>query len=524
MIIDNEKKTSIYSLNVVFFIGLSLLWAYMLIMHNVFEEWDGVAHYFSGVEFWKSGVYTGWASHFWPPVQPLIISIGDPLLIGKLVALLSGLLILITLYYFLDNFKLKNNQKATVLLLVFSSSFFITGFSVVENHAIEALFYISGLHFFILSESKNSKKLLILSAVLIAIAGLSRYTSYTLALAVGLYLVFQFNKHSIIKFIIFSAVFVIMSSAWWLPNYIMNGSPLSNWQYLNIGSKVHPDGVINWWWANQNNYNSLSDLILKHPKALAINFLKNISISAAIIAVDITSSIFTSLILASALVFVFIKEKSIYLFIKQHVFYILSALLYVMLCSTALVFPEALLPIIILVLVVLCSFLIKASEKNKPIIYIIYFIITTNALVTTKVVIDYTEYQSDRGGQLSDLDDVTKVINRYKKSDSVIASIHPARAYYANTNWIMFPLGDAKSICDIVNYNYSYKIKNFAPKHPVVNDKELEIDFLIITKDIVDLFEFINSDFKVDTYRCGNKLLEPVFNTAKTSVLRIIKD
>lgn len=68
---------------------------WVVLKHDVFEEWDGVMHFFSGF-FWSSFSYKGWASNFWPPLQPLIISLGDPLLLGKLIAVISGVF---TLFY-----------------------------------------------------------------------------------------------------------------------------------------------------------------------------------------------------------------------------------------------------------------------------------------------------------------------------------------------------------------------------------------------------------------------------------------
>lgn len=518
----NENIKIYKTLGYAFFVSLVILWFYSLLMHDVFEEWDGVMHYFSGIGFWQTGSYSGWASHFWPPLQPLIISIGNPLIIGKSIAFISGAIILITIYYFLDSFELSQQGKVTVLALVFSSSFFVSSFSIVENHAVESLFYITGFHFFILSEKNKSIKLLMFSAVLVALAGLSRYTSYTLALTLGIYLLSKLNKENAIKFIIFSAVFCMISFSWWVPNLIMNKSPLSTWQYLNIGSRVHPDGAYNWWWINQDDYNGLSDLIISHPKEFVLNLIKNLLHGIMIIAKNLTSNSYTSIALVVFTLIFLLKENKLILTIRDNYILFLATLFFLLISSTAFVFTDALLPLIILSLSVISAILIKNLENNKSFIFFIVFVIVTNFLITVKETFIYIEHQKERGGQLSNLNEVTEVLNKYKSSSSMIASIHPARAYYANTNWIMFPLAGASSICDIINYNYSDKIKNYAPKYPVVLENNPEIDFLIITKDLASLFDFIGDDLEVYTDKCGGKSLETIYKTADTHVVRVV--
>lgn len=79
-------------ISVAVFIFLVVLYGRVYVNHEVFGEWDGVMHYFSGIEFLETGVHTGYSSNYWPPFQPVLLAMGNPLFIGKLVSLIAGFL------------------------------------------------------------------------------------------------------------------------------------------------------------------------------------------------------------------------------------------------------------------------------------------------------------------------------------------------------------------------------------------------------------------------------------------------
>ena len=64
--------------------------------HTILEEWDGALHIFAASEIAQGAGYTGWASHFWPPLFPLLILALSPLM----TAFAAGKLILSLIHIF----------------------------------------------------------------------------------------------------------------------------------------------------------------------------------------------------------------------------------------------------------------------------------------------------------------------------------------------------------------------------------------------------------------------------------------
>jgi len=502
---------------IVVLLAVTSLWIWLLYSHDIFEEWDGVLHYFSGLNFWESFVYKGWASHFWPPLQPLIISLGDPLVMGKIVALLSGLLVII--YSYLESLRNSLSRSESILVLIFvaSSSTFLLAFSVVENHALETGFALLGVTFFFLSS--ESKKYLVVSAVFIALAGLVRYTSYIYALVLAFACLFRADKKGFYDAALFSIIFVLVSSVWWLPNYFINGSPLATWQYLNVGSRIYPGGSFEWWWHGQNDYKDLSDLIFRHPILFIENFIKNIAYGLVIVAKGLTSHWLTSFLLIATFIYCSItKRKYIFLFFKKNFLIVCAGTGYILLCSIAFVFHDALLPVMMMGTVFLGIFLLKYFRYGAALLLLASI---SNAALSYIDASTYLDYQDDRGGQLASLTEVNDVL--IKDKASLISSIHPARAYYAETGWIMFPLYGVSSLCQVIDYSFSDKVYSYAPKHPVdLNRKSLSISHLVVGPSLKGMDHLIDPDSYLEVIKCENFSAVRIYNDDKgVSVYRV---
>lgn len=497
-----------------------VLWFYLLINLEFFSEWDGIMHYYSGLQFWKDGIYTGWASHYWPPLQPIILSIGDPLITGKIISIGSGFVIIYSIKLLGDLNKLKSIESFKIILAVCSSSLFLINFSEIENHALETALFLLGITIFLYSEKFNSIKLLVFSAIIVAFAGLTRYSSYIIPLVIFIYLITKGGNNKFFKIFVFSFSFILVSSVWWIPNFLMNGSPLATWQYLNLGLNLNPRGRLNWLWIDHEKFNNLADIIKVYPIEFLKNIVKNFTLGIFMVFKNLTSSKYLSAFLIVIFLYFNKNLTKIKSFFLKNLFFISLSFFYLLLCSLAFVFDEALLPISILTMYILYFQLIKINRINS----IFFIIIISLNIVLSKFEIDkLLVNRSDHYGQLPEVNEIKKIIDSKKNNKSVIISINPAVAYYFDIKWIGFPLAGANDICDVVNYNYSKKTINLSPKIPFdLNLNDNPIDFILITKDLDKIHGFINGNLDFERDKCGKKRFTLLYKSSKASLWQVV--
>jgi hypothetical protein len=483
----------------------------------VFDEWDGVMHYYSGKHLIETGRYKGWASHFWPPLQSLLISLGNPLLTGKLVAVFSGIIVLFSANSILLHFYVSKYWRSLIIVSLMSLPFFIRYFSIVENHALETAFYLLTISFYFKFKASKHNYHLIICSILCAAAGLVRYTSYTLALAIGIFLLLYSARKSK-NFFIFSAVFIFVSSIWWIPNYLMNGSPLATWQYLNVGSHVATMHSEEWWWGGQNEHEGFLSIITTYPSEYIQNFLKNIIMSIALIFSSLSALQITLAIVPFLIAIKLAYDQKEFLNNNDVFFVMFSIVLYILLCSTAFVFFEALLPVIILSVLILYTCLSK-YKNNKLINISIYTFLLLN-LIGSYVVIDRYLKDQSTTTQLFEYDIVTKAIKEDSKTaEATIMSIHPAHGFYTQYNWIIAPLAGVNNICDVLKYNVSDKVFNYAPKSNINAKREnLFIDYLIITRGLAKRWAFVNEDLEITDHNECPIYLREVYRSEGVAV------
>ena len=374
-------------------------------------------------------------------------------------------------------------------------------FSVVENHSIEAAFYILSITNFLLFIERDVKKYLFFSAVCAALAGLSRYTSYSLALSIGFFLLFFLKKERLLNFILFSLYFSVISSVWWIPNLIMNGSPLATWLYLNIGLSVAPFYTFDWWWEYQNSYDGVLDIIKNHPFLYIENLAKNILKSILLIASSISFLKMKLSIISLILISIFFYKKSIYKKTskeKSILFIVFSSFVYIFNASNAFVFFEALLPITI-PLILITLILIFANTRSHLLINFSLFFIVSN-LIYGAYLSSIENPQVRDALSLSTHEKISKVIARDSSDLNVlISSIHPVHGYYQNVDWIIAPLGGVNDFCDIIDYNVSNKVFHYAPKSNFnLNKKDMRLNYILITESLTKIWEFVNDDFTIN--------------------------
>ncbi|MEQ5801586.1 hypothetical protein [Halomonas sp. H10-9-1] len=144
----------------------------------------------------------------------------------------------------------------------------------------------------------------------------------------------RFNREGFFDALVFSSVFVVVSLLWWVPNYVMNGSPLATWQYLNVGSRIHPEGSLAWWWGNQDNYDGLSGLVRDYPIAFIENFFKNAVMAVVLTLKGVASHVYISAFLCIAVIFLLAKRwRSSIDFIIFNKAEVVTAVGYILLCT-----------------------------------------------------------------------------------------------------------------------------------------------------------------------------------------------
>ncbi len=530
MIDFQDRRTTFWMLTLLALCAFSV-WGYAFFQHDIFEEWDGVMHYYSGQIIWDKGIYIGWASHFWPPLQPLLVGFGkNPLLIGKVLALLSGVSILFCTYFLLIGHGVSKLTAFIGVLFLLTNKHFLLQSIQVENHALEAAFFIGGVLVFSFFLKKPDYKLIVCCAVLVALAGLVRYTSYSLALAIALYMLYSsYPKRQSLKYtFIFCLIFCLVSLFWWVPNLLLNGSPLATWQYLNIGKAVYPSSGSQWWWSEQINYESTLQLIKAYPLEYLENLGSNVLKSIRLLIESASSAKPIGYVLCIFLFFVFFRERQVKAFKKLSEgvkFLLFVSSLYVFLCSNAFVFTAALYPVLVVfwILLVLGSSTLLVQRSS----YLISVFLIANLMLSVLAVNTYVSNQrADDGGQLASLQEVNSILSQDECiSKKVVMSSHPARAYYSGSKWVMFPDAGYDDLCSLIRFEFPQRIKEYVPKIPVdLPLNQLRPNYLIVDLKLQNKIGIINDQmqFEASTH-CDNQVERIYYNpSSQVALFRVL--
>lgn len=120
--------------------------------HNTFEEYDGVMQFFAGEEIFHGQGYTGWASHFWPPLYSILIgflsNFTSGFFAGKIIAFTSVSIILYLVFQI--SLQLFDDKKIGLLAQIFlmiNPLLFISAMQV-ENNLLEDMFFIFTIFLF----------------------------------------------------------------------------------------------------------------------------------------------------------------------------------------------------------------------------------------------------------------------------------------------------------------------------------------------------------------------------------------
>jgi 4-amino-4-deoxy-L-arabinose transferase-like glycosyltransferase len=477
-------------------IWIPILFAIILLVvspfHSTFKEWDGVMQYFAGREIISGVGYGGWALHFWPPLYPLLMGLGDLVLPGfwarKLISLTAAV-ILVYIAYCLA-VEITNSVKIgllTQVFLVLNPLFFVYSLQA-QDFMLNALFFAAGLLLFFTALRNPEFKRLLVVGLVCGLAGLCEYTSYVLlALPLVFFISTGFRKAALLA-ITFWVGFALVSLPWWYYNAISNGSPLATWQYMTIGSEVVPQegGWRIWWWSGQSNFDNVFSILAAYPAKYLENYVQNVLRSGKLIALS-----------AGALApFVLPAFLESFISMKPRYWLILFGTLFLfvnqvsqsgMLDFTFLVWTTIL---TILSLTFVFRYMHQIQEKY-PTLYKYHF---TNLTIVLLVMAGFmftflktSSFLSDKyfGELLIDLDAVTMALKEHDSNLETkrIMAMHPARAYYAGAKYLATPEYYEGSVEDMVSYTgISERVKTYAPKYPSnMADSDLRADYLIYT-------------------------------------------
>ncbi len=520
------------------FFGLGL---WLIFTCGASAEFDGIMQFNSAREFLRGEGYVGWASHFWPPLFGLLMALGehiaDPLLIGKVISLVSASTLLLVTYRFVYKYSSSVILGWVGQLLLITNSVFFLSALESENHTLDSLFYVAVillvLSLFIENKKgpgparKSMGRSILLIGFLAGLGGLTRYTSYALLPPMVLALLFvrgPFKKKLKSLTAVFS-VFALLNLFWWVSNFKLNGSPLHTWQYLNIGSRVYPGGELVWWWQDQKNYFGLSSILQDFPQEYWLNFVSNLQKIFAILW-DSLRSVIGFWILSLLMVGMFKKKWALNLrerlikLLSSGVLWVGLAFLgvYVILVSQAFVFNEVLLSWIVLFLVGIALLFQKFFEMR---IYRRLVFPVLVVLAFYQIAQNVAKYRSHLFEQAH-----FAQVGELLKSDpaiegKVIMSVNAAYAHYAGSKFLMMPLYyptlDVKGM--IAYLGVLPKVLSYAPKLPVDLDfTQKRADYFIVDEDSRKFFPEVD---RLCEELAQTGFLEAVYKVPRATVYKI---
>lgn len=463
--------------------------------HSLFSEFDGAMHYFSGMDIYNGNGYRGWGSHFWPPLYPLLTGAlamwMDGPAAGELISVASAALLLWVAHRFV--YRLTGNDVIACLaqLLIATNYTFVLLSIKSENHMLDSLFYVWAILLLLQSLDQEKGTRYFVVGLVCGLAGLSRYTSYSLVPAFVITLFFFYPpRRAILLGMYLLAGFILVSAPWWILNYQYNGSPVSTWQYMNIGKGVFSDEGSKWWWYwdGIDTVRSVSDIVLQAPVAYMANFLRNVAKSIYLI---VFKSQLTGMICLASLGYYIFRQHNRYgvQFLRERLFLpvLIALVCYIMLVSQAFVFSEVFLSWLVLVVIYGAYAIYRLNpgirlfgQSYRPVIL---------ALVALIIGLDvvYTSWQLNRYMKNAfGLEENRQIVAAIKAHDSnldqrLVMSFHPARAYYLGSSFIMLPPYYKGDVSGLVSFQgMSFKVKDHAPRFPsTINVNNLKVDYLI---------------------------------------------
>jgi hypothetical protein len=361
-----------------------------------------------------------------------------------------------------------------------------------NNHMLDSLLFVFGFTLFIKSIGAATLYMFIGAGLVCGLAGLARYTSCVL-LALPMSLFFLFEPGQAVYFAIaFWVALSIVSLPWWVYNTHHNGSPLHNWNHLNVGMAVFPgpygcSSFALFQFAARSEFNSLFDIFRANPKMYLKNVFRNIFQcvsrlvrSAGIMAPFVIPGFFEGFLS----------------FQPRHWFPLLGVLtLSVGFISQAFVVDYFLLSWTALMTLIGVAFFQKfialtlekyAILSDYPVQALAVSLLVIAGLAWTAYKIRQFLNTEKASTSLADLGQVAQALTKHDPNlaTKVIMAVDPARAYYAGAKYLSTPLDYDGPVEGLVSYQgLGERIREYAPRYPAnMRSDNLRADYLIYTQ------------------------------------------
>jgi hypothetical protein len=226
--------------------------------------------------------YIGQGTLFWGPLFSINILlsyliIGDWFLAGKILTLFCSIIYLIFSFY---NLKLIWNEKIALLtVMILSLTSTITLYSsIIANQMIFSALCSIGFYFLLKSnfysqtENNNKRKdyiQLSISGLFFGLASLTRYDGYVIFISVLAYIFWRSIKTLKLKIacrksLVFSAVFFLIQTPWYLINLITYKTILYEKNYLNFALYYYQREDL-FWTIYSRQFSSYVDVLINFP-------------------------------------------------------------------------------------------------------------------------------------------------------------------------------------------------------------------------------------------------------------------
>ncbi|HEU4554738.1 MAG TPA: glycosyltransferase family 39 protein [Chitinophaga sp.] len=461
---------------------------------HLLADCDATNHYFSGIDIFRGNGYNGWASHFWPPLFPVLIGllakVAPAFEAIKLISTVASALLLLVVYKYVL-WLVGSRTAAWVAQLLTVTNFLFLQLSVqIENHMLDSLWYILAVFLLLRYLENGSWQKFLLAGIVCGLAGLTRYTSYALlpAFMIIMFFFYPFKRAAWYAGCILLG-FAIVSAPWWIVNYRVNGSPFATWQYMNIGLGVFSNSETRWsWsWSGIDQFNSVADVFLYAPGKYIANFCYNVAKSMGLILYR--GQLLGCFCIAALFVYSRLHYKSVVSWLRSSMFLPLGIIFvcYLVLVSQAFVFGEVYLSWYIL-LIIYGTF---AGYKLWPLLYRLKpaskKALINLVLLAAFLDIGYAAWQlkgylyNTRG--IEENAQVMAALRQQDQdiSDKILMCFHPARAYHLGTKFLMLPLYYTGDLNGLVTYQHmSRKVREQASRFPCTMDvNHVKADYLV---------------------------------------------
>jgi hypothetical protein len=524
-------------------LGLSLLYAVVLVLvapfHGVFSEWSGVAEWFSGKELVSGAGYHGWSSDFYPPLYPLLMGVvgltTNGFLAGKIISIACASLLLWVAYFLAGELCPIPNAGFWTQVFVALSPLLVQEALQADNHMLEALLFNCGLLLFLRFSKLPRPGPLFLAGTVCALAGLTRYTSYVLALLPVSFWVLGKVGRRLTCTAAFWTGFVLVSAPWWIYNARYHGSPLYNLNYLNvwtgiIGRDTNSLQVL-WRSLGVLGNGGMGEIIRHHSAAYARNVLSNLFRSIDVLIES--AGVLALLIVPGFLEWVLTLKPSK----SIPVCAVLAASMFAV--SQAYVNSYYLMQWIVVAVVVAVAFLLnylqRAAERFpgvtrwrlRPIA--LGFLLIYGTVLWTRPLKTYRR-EAFTYHALLESSEVTRALKEYDPGlqSKVVMALDPARAYYAGSKYLETPFEYVGPVEGLVSYQgVSPRLRKYAAKFPSNMDEgNLRADYLVYTRppdNLQDLHDPVQFAFLMDPASPEvPKNFKPVYRSSNVVVYQIL--